>query len=213
MEKIIRRVQFAPKPLPTINVAAYARVSSDKDAMLHSLSEQISYYNGYIQKHPGWKFCGVYADEAKTGTKDSRANFQRLLSDCRAGKIDLIITKSISRFARNRSIETHLQFQGQLSRFRSGPGPERSVNQMNMWPVVDMTATGRNIVRLRKQAGLTVRDLQDAFGFSNPQAIYQWQRGNTMPTVDNLVILAAILGVGIDDIIVCNDPFQAKITA
>lgn len=101
MEKIIRRVQFAPKPLPTINVAAYARVSSDKDAMLHSLSEQISYYNGYIQKHPGWKFCGVYADEAKTGTKDSRANFQRLLSDCRAGKIDLIITKSISRFARN----------------------------------------------------------------------------------------------------------------
>lgn len=44
---------------------------------------------------------------------------------------------------------------------------------MNMWPVVDMTATGRNIVRLRKQAGLTVRDLQDAFGFSNPQAIYQ----------------------------------------
>ena len=84
---------------------------------------------------------------------------------------------------------------------------------MNMWPVIDMTATGRNIVRLRKQAGLTVRDLQDAFGFSNPQAIYQWQRGNSMPTVDNLVILAAILGVGIDDILFCNDPFQAKITA
>ena len=101
MEKIIRRVQFPPKPIPTINVAAYARVSSDKDAMLHSLSEQVSYYNGYIQKHPGWKFCGVYADEAKTGTKDTRANFQRMLSDCRAGKIDLIITKSISRFARN----------------------------------------------------------------------------------------------------------------
>lgn len=101
MEKIIRRVQFAPKPVPTINVAAYARVSSDKDAMLHSLSEQVSYYNGYIQKNPNWKFCGVYADEAKTGTKDTRANFQRLLSDCRAGKIDLIITKSISRFARN----------------------------------------------------------------------------------------------------------------
>ena len=84
---------------------------------------------------------------------------------------------------------------------------------MNMWPVIDMTATGRNIVRLRKQAGLTVRDLQDAFGFSNPQAIYQWQRGNSLPTVDNLVILAAVLGVGIDDIIVCNGPFQARITA
>lgn len=114
---------------------------------------------------------------------------------------------------RHRSIETHLQFQGQLSRFQSGPEPERSVNQMNMWPVIDMTATGRNIVRLRKQAGLSVRNLQDAFGFSNPQAIYKWQRGQAMPTLDNIVILAAVLGVGIDDIIVCNDPFQAKITA
>jgi len=54
-----------------------------------------------IQKHPGWLYCGVYADEALTGTKDSRENFQRLLTDCRNGKIDLVITKSISRFARN----------------------------------------------------------------------------------------------------------------
>ncbi len=84
---------------------------------------------------------------------------------------------------------------------------------MNTWPVIDMTATGRNIIRLRQRAGLTVRDLQDAFGFSNPQAIYKWQRGQAMPTVDNLVVLAAVLGVGIDDIIVCADPFRAKITA
>ncbi len=84
---------------------------------------------------------------------------------------------------------------------------------MNVWPVIDMTATGRNITRLRKQAGMTVRDLQDAFGFSNPQAIYKWQRGQAMPTLDNMVILAAVLGVGIDDIIVCNGPFQAKIIA
>ena len=84
---------------------------------------------------------------------------------------------------------------------------------MHTWPVVDMTATGRNIVRLRKQAGLTVRELQDVFGFSNPQAIYKWQRGQAMPTLDNIVILAAALGVGVDDIIVCNDPFQAKISA
>ena len=69
--------------------------------MLHSLSAQVSYYSDLIQKHPGWQYCGVYADEALTGTKDTRENFQRLLNDCRAGKIDLIITKSISRFARN----------------------------------------------------------------------------------------------------------------
>ena len=75
---------------------------------------------------------------------------------------------------------------------------------MNPWPIVDMSATGRNIVRLRKQAGLTVRDLQDVFGFSNPQAIYKWQRGQAMPTLDNLVVLAAVLGVGLDDIVIAD---------
>ena len=84
---------------------------------------------------------------------------------------------------------------------------------MNFIPVIDMTATGMNITRLRKNAGMTVRDLQEIFGFSTPQAIYKWQRGTALPTVDNIVILAAVLGVGIDDIIVCSDPFQTKITA
>ncbi len=84
-----------------IRVAAYARVSSGKDAMLHSLSTQVSYFSEYIQKHPGWIFSGVYADEAKTGTKDDRPEFQRLLQDCRDGKIDMIVTKAVSRFARN----------------------------------------------------------------------------------------------------------------
>ena len=69
--------------------------------MLHSLSAQVSYYSAYIQNHPGWMFCGVYSDEAITGTKADRDGFQRLLKDCRAGKIDMVITKSISRFARN----------------------------------------------------------------------------------------------------------------
>jgi site-specific DNA recombinase len=101
MTKHIRKIE-APPVLPTRKrVAAYARVSSDKDAMLHSLSMQVSYYNDYIQKNRKWEFAGVFADEACTGTKDNRAEFQRLLSGCRDGKIDLIITKSISRFARN----------------------------------------------------------------------------------------------------------------
>lgn len=83
------------------SVAAYARVSSGKDAMLHSLSAQVSYYSAYIQRHPGWEYAGVYADEALTGTKDDRPEFQRLLADCRSGNIDMVITKSISRLARN----------------------------------------------------------------------------------------------------------------
>ena len=84
-----------------MRVAAYARVSSGKDAMLHSLKAQIDYYQDYINRNPEWVFAGIYADEAKTGTKDSREQFQLLLEDCRAGKIDIIVTKAISRFARN----------------------------------------------------------------------------------------------------------------
>ncbi|MCI6652879.1 MAG: recombinase family protein, partial [Ruminococcus sp.] len=69
--------------------------------MLNSLSAQISYYSELIQSHPGWLYCGVFFDEAYTGTKDNRTGFQNLISECRKGNIDLIITKSISRFARN----------------------------------------------------------------------------------------------------------------
>lgn len=83
------------------NVAAYARVSTSKDTMLHSLSAQVSYYSDLIQSTPGWLYAGVYVDEGITGTKALRPNFTRLINDARAGKIDLIITKSISRFARN----------------------------------------------------------------------------------------------------------------
>ena len=102
MERIIQKMEpKVPAQPKAKRVAAYARVSSGKDAMLHSLSAQVSYYNGLIQNHPGWLYCGVYADEALTGTKENRAEFQRLLAECRAGNIDLIITKSISRFARN----------------------------------------------------------------------------------------------------------------
>lgn len=82
-------------------VAAYARVSTGKDAMLHSLSSQVSYYSKFIQGHEGWLYVGVYSDEAVSGTKDGRDGFQRLLADCRAGKVNMIMTKSISRFARN----------------------------------------------------------------------------------------------------------------
>lgn len=102
MERAVKQVTFPAAKLPSLKrVAAYARVSSGKDAMLHSLSAQVSYYSDLIQHTPGWKYIGAYADEAMTGTRDSRENFQRLLHDCEAGLIDLVITKSISRLARN----------------------------------------------------------------------------------------------------------------
>jgi len=69
-------------------------------------------------------------------------------------------------------------------------------------PTIDMVRTGQNINRLRKQAGVSVKDLQDVFGFATPQAIYKWQHGNALPTIDNLVVLASVLGVRIDDILV-----------
>ena len=87
--------------LKRLRVCAYARVSSGKDAMLHSLSAQVSYYQKFIASHIDWVFCGIYADEAFTGTKEVRPQFQKMLEECRSGNIDLVVTKSISRFARN----------------------------------------------------------------------------------------------------------------
>ena len=89
---------IAPKML---RVAAYARVSADKDAAFHSLEAQKDYYDSYIKAHPDWQLTGIYSDNAISGTKEDRPEFMRLLADCRAGKIDLVVTKSITRFARN----------------------------------------------------------------------------------------------------------------
>ena len=69
-------------------------------------------------------------------------------------------------------------------------------------PFVDTVATGRNIDRLRIAAGMSVQDMQVVFGFATPQAIYKWIHGTSMPTIDNLVILAAMLGVTLDEIVV-----------
>ena len=102
MKKVVQKIeQWKPQTVKRLNVAAYARVSSGKDEMLHSLSAQISYYSNLIQMHGEWRYAGVYADSAVTGTKESRDEFQRMLEDCRVGKIDMIITKSVTRFARN----------------------------------------------------------------------------------------------------------------
>ncbi len=72
-------------------------------------------------------------------------------------------------------------------------------------PVIDLAATGRNITKLRTKAGISVRDLQTVMGFTNPQAIYKWQNGCCLPSVDNLVILAAVLDTTVDDILVYEE--------
>lgn len=87
MQREIIKIKPDFYALPVIKkVAAYVRVSSGKGAMLHSLSAQISYYSAFIQKNPQWEYAGVYVDEAKTGTKENRQEFQRLISDCKQGK-------------------------------------------------------------------------------------------------------------------------------
>ena len=73
-------------------------------------------------------------------------------------------------------------------------------------PYINTVATGENINRMRMEAGITVKDMQAVFGFATPQAIYKWIHGTAMPTIDNLVILAAVLGVTMDEIIVVDTP-------
>lgn len=85
-----------------------------------------------------------------------------------------------------------------------------STKPVGVWkvPVIDLKATGRNITSLRKKSGLSVRDLQTLIGFTNPQAIYKWQSGTSLPSIDNLVVLAVVFGVSIDEILVydSDDP-------
>lgn len=71
-------------------------------------------------------------------------------------------------------------------------------------PTINMVKTGENIVKLREKCGLTVKDLQEIFGFATPQAIYKWQHGTTLPTVDNLVVLSVVFHVHMEEILVIN---------
>ena len=84
---------------------------------------------------------------------------------------------------------------------RRPAGKETTMPYTRM-PVIDRTLTGQNISNIRKQRGRTVKELQSIFGFATPQAIYKWQQGAALPTVDNLVVLAAVFGVPVDSILV-----------
>ena len=87
---------------PKVRVAAYCRVSTDSDEQMASLEAQKDHYESYIKANPDWEFAGIYYDEGISGTKkENRTGLLRLLADCENKKIDFIITKSVSRFARN----------------------------------------------------------------------------------------------------------------
>lgn len=102
MPKISRIEPTVPAIKQLKKVAAYARVSMQSERMMHSISAQVSYYSKLIQKNPDWEYAGVYADDFISGTNTAkRDEFKRMLADCEEGKIDIILTKSISRFARN----------------------------------------------------------------------------------------------------------------
>ena len=98
----IKQIEKLPRLQAKRKVAAYCRVSKDSRNLIHSFEAQVDYYTDLIQKNPEWEFAGIYADEAITGTRiGKREGFKRMVSDCEEGKIDLVLTKSVSRFARN----------------------------------------------------------------------------------------------------------------
>lgn len=131
MPKISKIEPTVPAIKQLKKVAAYARVSMQSERMMHSLSAQISYYSKLIQKNPDWEYAGVYADDFISGTNTvKRDEFKRMLADCEEGKIDIILTKSISRFARNTVdlLETvrHLKAKGIEVRFE-----KENINSMS----------------------------------------------------------------------------------
>lgn len=100
--KTVSRIDPIPRQKKKLRVAAYCRVSTDMDAQLESLEAQKSYYENCISSHADWVLVGIYYDEGITGTKkDKRPDLLRMMEDCEAGKIDFILTKSVSRFSRN----------------------------------------------------------------------------------------------------------------
>ena len=100
----LRKIEAIETKDKKLRVCAYARVSTDSIKQGESLENQVTTYERVIKSNPEYEFAGVYADFGKSGTVENRPEFQRMLADCRGGTIDLIITKSISRFARNTTI-------------------------------------------------------------------------------------------------------------
>lgn len=130
VEVIPAKRDIFPDSPKKLRVAAYCRVSTDNEAQAGSYQLQIQYYTEYIQNNPSWIFVGVYADEGLSGTlTKKRVQFRQMIKDCRDGKIDLIITKSISRFARN-TLDT-LRYMRELKNYSSPIGIQFETECLN----------------------------------------------------------------------------------
>lgn len=102
MENTVVTIAPSVQAKPTMRVAAYCRVSSDSSDQLHSFAAQVQYYTKFISENEHMELADIYADEGITGTKTAkRDDFNRLVADCKKGRIDRVLTKSVSRFARN----------------------------------------------------------------------------------------------------------------
>ncbi len=131
MREIIKLTSRTIQEQHKKRVAAYARVSMESERLMHSLSAQVSYYSEFIQNNPEWEYVGVYTDVGITGTqKEKRSEFKRMIKDCENGKIDIILVKSISRFARNTidllDVVRHLKELGTEVRFE-----KENINSMS----------------------------------------------------------------------------------
>lgn len=195
----IRKIEPVMPTLPTRKkVAAYARVSMETERLHHSLSAQVSYYSDLIQRNPEWEYAGVYADDGITGTKaNSREEFQRMLEDCEAGNIDIILTKSISRFARNTVdlLETvrHLKELGVSVRFEkenidslSGDG-EVMLTLLASFAQEEITSLSNNVkwgIRKRFEKGIP--------NFRNKILGYEWEDDHLVVVPEEATIVKRI---------------------
>ena len=197
--KTIKKISAGRIVLPTKKkVAAYARVSMESDRMAHSLSSQISYYNDLIQNNPEWEFAGVYADRFISGTSmERRTEFKRMLSDCEEGKIDIILTKSISRFARNtvdllntvrrlKELGIEVRFEKERIRSLSGDG-ELMLTLLASFAQEESRSISENVkwaTRKRFEQGIP----HGRFGVYG----YKWQDDLLVPIPEEVVVVKRI---------------------
>lgn len=165
-----------------LKVCAYVRVSTDSLEQEDSLDNQIAYFQDYIRSNPAWEYVGIYADQGISGFKENRPQFQKMIADARAGKIDLIVVKSVSRFARN--TETVLKFSRELKSIGVGIFFElQNINTLSgagelMLTIIAAFAQAEsqgasdnaNLTYKRKfETGIPVQDLKYTFGFDTDE--------------------------------------------
>ena len=166
-----------------LRVAAYCRVSTEHDEQEDSLENQIQYYQDYIRSRPDYEYVDVYSDSGISGFKEERPGFQRIVSDCRAGKIDLILTKSISRFARN--TDTTLKVTRELRDMGIGVFFElQGINSISLQGELLLTVyaafaqaesesiseLGKMTYRRKYEAGIPVQYLERSFGYTKDES-------------------------------------------